>query len=75
MSPDQHRELAEEFCETSLRHLCKEIVSWIDTGELGRAPLFRKLTAICEMYAGIENGRKTAENMVKVAAMRKLTQT
>lgn len=70
MSPDQHRNEAERFCRESLVHLCKEMVDWVDKGVLGEAPLFRRLCEMCKLYAGVEYGRKVAENMVRTEAMR-----
>jgi hypothetical protein len=70
MTPDQQRQDALDFCRTSLHHLCKEVVAWVDGGTLDRAPLFRQLVEKCKLFAGVAGGRMVAENMVKMEAMR-----
>lgn len=68
----QYRESAKEFTINNLQHLCAEMVRWADSGSLGRAPYFHQLTETCKMFAGIEFGRKVAENMVRHEAMRRI---
>lgn len=64
------KEEAQEFCNSSINHLCKELVEWHSSGVLGEAPLFRELTRRCSLYYGLEHARKVAEEMVKARALR-----
>lgn len=72
MTPDQHRKDALAFCQTSLNHLCKEMVAWVDSGTIGNAPLFRELSEKCKLFAGVAYGRQVAENMIRTEAMRRI---
>lgn len=63
-------ESARQFCLTALQPLCAELVQWAEVGVIGEAPFFRKLTEMCELFAGVEYGRKVAENLVRHEAMR-----
>lgn len=67
---DQYRASAVAFTHCALRPLCAELVEWSDSGTLGQAPFFKKLIEICNLYVGLTNGRKVAENLVRTEAMR-----